>query len=190
MTERYYRIKQDIFDNYRIREEPPAPSFIRGVPITQPPATPILSRSNNLTDHPPAHLCGRSIPLMSRRLLTLLTELGVDNLDTYDAIIENPSSGDRWTDHVAFNVIGLYACADMASSQTTELVGGSDTMPALSDFQDLVLDEARLPDLLLFRLGESPSTLLVHERVLDAMEAVMDLEDWRVSIFEVPVTPG
>lgn len=49
---------------------------------------------------------GVAIKLMRKDVYTSLKKIGVTNIDTYEAIIENPYTGKDMTNYLAFNVVG------------------------------------------------------------------------------------
>jgi hypothetical protein len=89
-------------------------------------------------------------PLMRQDLLDALLEAGVDNLDVYRATVRDPVAAREWDNYWAFNVLGLVAA------------GVSD--PALT------IDESKTKGLLLFRLAEVPSIIVVDEIVRQAVQ--------------------
>jgi hypothetical protein len=107
-------------------------------------------------------------PVMSNDLVKVLTSAGVNNIQYFDAILVNPDSGHEYADYKAFNVVGLVAAADMTKS---ELMGTSDSSMGDVDFHALVLDESKARGLLLFRLAEKISAIVVHEKIKTAIEA-------------------
>lgn len=102
-----------------------------------------------------------SYVLMTDRLVTALGEAGVDNLQVFDAVIRDPRAESSVTNYKVVNVIGVVACADLGKSTYT-----SSGAPLIDvSFDSLVIDEKRAGGLLLFRLAESLSAIIVHERV-------------------------
>ena len=89
-------------------------------------------------------------PIIRQDLLDALQEAGADNLDLYRAIVRDPAAGQEWNNYWAFNVLGLVSA-------------GVET-PALE------IDESRAMGLLLFRLVEAPSIIVVDERVKNAVQ--------------------
>ena len=102
-----------------------------------------------------------SYVLMTNRLVDALHEAGVDNLQLFDAVISDPRTGSISADYKVVNVVGVVACADLGRSTYTA------TGTPLIDvsFDRLVIDPQRAGGLLLFRLAESLSAIIVHERV-------------------------
>ena len=91
-----------------------------------------------------------------------LKAAGVDNLQTYDAVIRDLTNGIEYKDYKAFNVVGKVAAADMGGST---MMGTSDITMIDADFDRLVLDEAKCEGKLLFRLAENVTANIVDERV-------------------------
>ena len=100
--------------------------------------------------------------IMSGRLLRALEESGVDNLQAFRAVLLGPESGRALDDYYIVIVVGAVSCADLGRSEYDPPPGP----PTISvAFERLVIDEARTGGALLFRLAESVSTILVHEKV-------------------------
>jgi hypothetical protein len=98
----------------------------------------------------------------SNRLIDSLHKAGVDNLQVYPLTIRAEASGREWTTHSVVNVIGKVSCADLSKSTFTAERG----RPVVdTDFERLVLDETAAAGLLLFRLAECISAVIVHDRV-------------------------
>jgi hypothetical protein len=138
-----------------------------------PPLQPIDMQTEPEREPPPriyAELYWVPIPLMSRRLITALRAAGVDNLQTFDTrLVTTQGQNPPPTDHyLAVNIVGLVAAADLQRSKTNPEI----TEKLISmDFHSLCVDEGQVKDLLLFRLAENITAVLVHERVKDAVES-------------------
>ncbi len=104
------------------------------------------------------------IPLFSNKLISILREAGVDNLDLYQAELHSPN-GEVYTDYKAVNIVGTVACADMGAS---EYMPG--TEPPLVRFSKLIIDEQKASNHKLFRLAERPLHILVSQSVKDALD--------------------
>jgi len=109
-----------------------------------------------------------TIPLMHEELIAGLMQAGVDNLDVYDAVILDEESGTEWTDFKAVNVVGKVAAANLGlsryfSRQPTPLIA--------VQFDSLAIDENKTDGLLMFRLAECVSAIVVHEKVRDTLKA-------------------
>ena len=109
-----------------------------------------------------------SIPVMRDDVLAALTAAGVDNIQSFDAVLVNPETGQRYANYKAYNIVGLVACADMGAS---ERMATTDSVIGDVDFRSLVIDERKTGGALLFRLAENVSAIVVHAQVRRAIEA-------------------
>jgi len=109
-----------------------------------------------------------TIPLMTKELLLALRASGVDNLDTYSVCIHDTKSGAVDDGYVAVNVLGVVAAANLSESVFRDPSGFS---RADLDFDKLVLSPARARGLLLFRLAECVTGLVIHASIRAALEA-------------------
>jgi hypothetical protein len=104
----------------------------------------------------------------SDRLRRVLHKAGVDNIDYYPLRIIREMTGDLYRTHHAANILDVIFCMDREKS----VLDIDDENPFHIWFIDhLVLKEERLGDSLCFRLGERPSTVIVHRHVKEAVEA-------------------
>lgn len=108
-----------------------------------------------------------TIPLMSAGLLAALGAAGVDNLDTYRVELRKRDGTLASNLYKAVNVIGVVSAANMAESTVAE---GLPVELIATSFDSIVIDEKKAGDLLMFRLAEAVTTLLVHERVKRHLE--------------------
>ncbi len=138
----------------------------------QPPPVPIVVRTETEDLDMPnvyAELYWNPIPLMTRRLLLALRGAGVDNLQTYETTLEsvqgtNPPAADHY---LAVNIVGRVAAADLGKSEINP-----DTLERIisTDFHSLSIDESKARELLMFRLAENITAVLVHEQVKEQVE--------------------
>jgi|SRR5882762_2759105 len=108
------------------------------------------------------------IPVIRDDVIEVLRGVGVDNIQYFDAVLKDPSTGKEHANYKAYNIVGVVACADM---QASELMGTSNSSMLDVDFHALVIDEAKTGGLLLFRLAEKVSAIVVHEKVKLSIEA-------------------
>jgi hypothetical protein len=149
-------------------KDDPARSWHSGTRFTQPPPQPIEVVVDEdfpglipeFTDVP--------LPLMTRRLVKALHEAGVDNLDTYKVVISDPTTGQKHQDHVAVNIIGKIAAADLRKSVYDASL--PERMISM-DFDSVVIDEKKTRGAFLFRLAESVNAIVIHEKVKEHLEA-------------------
>lgn len=108
-------------------------------------------------------------PLMTQKMVDVLVQAGVDNLQIFDAQIKIESTGQIIDDYKAVNIVGLISAADLGDSEfvTSPLAN----RPKFStSFDKLVVDEDKVNGALFFRMAESVSTILVHRSVKEALE--------------------
>ena len=105
---------------------------------------------------------GLPIPFMHNELYDALIVAGVDNLQVYDAVIRDLKRGIDHTEYKSFNIVGLVSAADMDASS---MMGTSDSTLMDVDFDRLMIDETKCQDLLLFRLAENITAIIVDEQV-------------------------
>ena len=109
----------------------------------------------------------RGILLFSDALISALHQAGVNNLDLYDCMLTNPKTKATYDNYKAANILGLVAAADMANSKYQAHSG----LLTDVDFDSLVIDESRARNLLMFRLAECVSGIVVNEHVKDVVDA-------------------
>lgn len=107
------------------------------------------------------------LPVMSKALLEVLEEAGVSNIDAYKAEIYNSDEQLVSDQYVIANIIGLVAAADLEKSKYDE--DQPNKIIAMS-FDALSIDAAKAHGFLMFRLAESPTTIVLHESVKEAIE--------------------
>lgn len=115
----------------------------------------------------------------SYRLREVLRSAGVDNIDYYPCVIENevtrqrlatfqdPVSSETHCYYKAANILDMIYCLDRDKS---ELEVDEEEPDEIWYIQDLKLLEDRIGDVLMFRLGEDPSIVVVHEKIKEAVE--------------------
>lgn len=179
----FYELKPDIYARSGVLEEPRIPgfmdTFITGAKLVGRPPVPMVFRSNFDNNDPPRGFEGMTIPLWSRDFVELLRNTGVDNFDLYDAVI-NGEAGAHWTGYHAANVLGAVAAADMSKSRFTEIMSAPSGIP-FARFHNLVIDAKRAAAFNMFRLAESPSTLVVSDRVTQALARNPRPRGWGVT---------
>jgi|SRR6185437_4307890 hypothetical protein len=109
-----------------------------------------------------------SIPIMREDLLEVLRQAGVDNLQTFPALVTDLDGRHR-TDYKAVNIVGLVSAADMARSTLMET---ADDLLGV-DFEGLVIDERLTGGALLFRLAEAANAIVVHRSVRNRVLGVI-----------------
>jgi len=143
-------------------------SWALGEPFTSPLPNPItleLVPIDDFQGNPPEMFDGY-ICLMSTRMVKVIQTAGADNLDVYPAILEDKVNN-RHFDYQAVNIVGLMAVADLQKSIWENLDGEAkfDT-----HFSETVIDASKARGQLIFRMAESTDTIIIHERVKEALE--------------------
>jgi hypothetical protein len=132
-------------------------------PITYEFGLPVSREAENLK----ALYTSESIPLMRDDLVEALQVAGVSNLELFPASITNPETGEVFSNYKAFNLVGLVACADESKST---LMGTTEFRKLDTDFDGLVIDEAKANGLLMFRVAECVTAIAIHESVKQKIE--------------------
>lgn len=169
----YYLIDDDddyYEDSGHIMEYPQMPSnisFNSGARIASVLKTPLKFRMDPEWGSDPMLIMGVEIPLFHKDFVMELNKLGVDNIDTYDAEIENPYTNSVLKEYYAVNIIGIVAAADLSKSKFRSF----SNPPAIDTvFTDLKIDESKVKGLLMFRMAESVTDIVVHEKVKKGLE--------------------
>ena len=183
----FYRIKPDIYGRSGVLGEPRIPgfddTFITGSKLVGQPPVPLIFPSNFDARDPPRGFEGMTIPLWSSDLVELMLSIGVDNFDLYDAVIVG-EAGVRWAGYHAVNVLGAVDAADMSKSNFLEIMTAPSGTP-FARFQNLVIDTKRVGSLDMFRLAQDMSTLVVSERVTQALGSNPRPGGWGITAFPV-----
>lgn len=107
-----------------------------------------------------------NVPLMSKKLKETVQGAGVDNLNFYPVALRNTETGETY-EYFAFNLIGLVDAVDLGKSTITSQDGD---FLGDSSITDLAVNEAAARELLMFRLKQKFSVILVHRKVKEAIE--------------------
>ena len=112
--------------------------------------------------HMPDFLKGAIMPILHDDVIEAMLEAGVNNIDIYPTRINDPESGEIFSNFKAINITGLVATADM----TRSMPEAHDNTPKVN----ASFNDSKALDVLLFRLTESHNTILVHEKLKDFIE--------------------
>lgn len=158
----YYELTIDPFYKHGIFEPEGLPwdlNLISGGVITEQVEKPFpfVTKAEAGDDLPDFWDAGA--PAMSKRFVELLEGAGVDNLQTFPAIVESKTDGTVWEGFYLVNILGRIKCADFGRSVYSELFPGS------FEFEELAIDAEKAKGALLFRLQESPDVILMHKSV-------------------------
>lgn len=151
---------------------PPNPSltdlWLAGRRFAQPLETPLTVRIRPGSEDGVLLDYFGTARLMSDRLVETLRSAGVDNLDTYDAVIRSKDGSVERVGYKAFNLLGVVRAAELSS---TEFLQGTDSRLIDGSISSLTIDTQKARGLLMFRLAEYVGAVIVHERVKQAIEA-------------------
>ena len=115
----------------------------------------------------PRELLDTTLPIMSRRLKDVFDSLGIDNIDYYPVLLENITLGINY-EYFAFKLIGKIAAVDLAKS---EIMTYKNLQPiGDASVYSMAIDEGKARGLMIFRLAEDLSAIMVHDRVVDAIK--------------------
>lgn len=188
-ADKYFELLPDIFGNAGADIVQPLPErvyFCVGEMVDAKKLPPVLEFTTNLSAaDPPRALLGIEIPVMSDEFIAALTACGVSNLQTFPAMLKSEVDGSTWTNYKAVNVVGLVFCADLDRSiyQKMMALPGAGSPPLLS-ISELKIDTSKAKGALMFRLGETGTTLMLNGKVVDKLFAMRSDDDWGISVFD------
>jgi hypothetical protein len=148
-----------------INRAPQEHSWVTGQGLDSPPEKPLEITMDG--DGIMMPMFDRGILLFRDDLIQAMESAGVDNLDCYDTVLIDPVAKVQYDNYKAVNIIGLVAAADLTKSEYTAPSGAAliDT-----DFDSVVIDEEKAMGLLMFRMAECVSAIVIHEKVKNYIE--------------------
>lgn len=114
---------------------------------------------------PPREFRDIGIPVMSDRLYQVLVSCGVDNLEVFPVVLRNTSTEQKYK-YYAYKIYDVAPLMDMTESEYETY---RNTEPA--SIHKFVADESKAHGLLMFRMAESVTAIVVHESVKNAIQA-------------------
>ena len=147
----------------------PESSWIDGVLITCDVHKPFRVRTRSGHEYKMLEFYSDDMA-MRADLVEALREAGVDNLQAYDLII-NKESGEEITNYKVVNIIGVVSAVDYGKT-TFNPDNPSRFIDASID--SLAIDPHKASGLLMFRLKESITTILIHASIKQYLEARRD----------------
>jgi len=103
------------------------------------------------------------IPLIRNDLLEGLLEAGVDNIQTFDALIHHPELGEIQGKYLAFNILGIIATSSEAAEVMQHYVELEFETDEISGIQS---DFSMIPDeLLIARFADRMGRIIVSDRL-------------------------
>lgn len=117
---------------------------------------------------PPKELEDLGICIMSERLHSAVVSSGVDNIDFFPAVLTNTSTGEKYR-YYAYKLVGLVSLMDSSQSEYETYRNSEPVMD--TTIHSFVPDESKPHGLLMFRMAESLTAIVVHESVKKVIEA-------------------
>lgn len=185
---KFYELQPDIFAKYvpkLVSALSDDVSFVNGTIIGDAISLPMIFVTGHSAQEKPKDLHNELTPIMSDELISTLHAAGVSNLQTFPAELRSRVDGTVWTNYQAVNVIGLISCADLTASEFTHIIDrpGEGSLPLLA-FESVKIDPNRTRGALLFRLAESPGTIIVESSVVEYLRARRTDEEWGMTLDE------
>ena len=97
--------------------------------------------------------------VFSLEFIDALRSVGIDNFDTYHALITNPDTGAKFENYRAVNILGRVSCADLSASKYDELADSY-------VMRRLVIKPEKTRGAYMFRLHEDAMQILVSDCVV------------------------
>jgi hypothetical protein len=145
--------------------------WMTGEVLRRAVANPVVFRTNPAYPGTLKPMYEGTILLMRDDLLQRLLSAGVDNLQTFPAVIRDEEGKLEHKNYKAVNIVGLVSCANMAESERMDPEDDTELIDV--DFESLVIDESKTGGALLFRLAEAASAIIVHRSVRAGVEGAV-----------------
>jgi len=166
----YYKMIVNQMVETFISEEPAwakKHQFMTGNLISDEPGKPLEFKIGSYGEAGPLDFHEQIIPVLSKRFLNALYEIGIDNIQAFPAILIDESER-SWGDYFAVNILGIISCANLDKSSYTNIGAG------VIDIEYLIIDYGKTDSTLLFRLAEDPSIIVIHEKIFDKLDSFID----------------
>ncbi len=145
--------------------------WISGERIVAPPTIELVGDSNSPTTLSDVLLTGFELEVLSPRLVSLLADMGIQNVQYLPITIIDRKTKNKETSYRIANILGAICCLDLDNSDYRR-APGSTVFLRVSEFRIHTDKIVALPGMreppLLFRLGEFKWHILVHESVKEA----------------------
>jgi hypothetical protein len=139
--------------------------WLAGHKFRRPPKEPVIVTIQEGEEHADRLPYWVAPNVMSDAFYKALCDAGVDNLDVYDAILRSEDGTVEYKGFKAYNILGLIRAADLSKTQFSP---GSRLIDA--SIESLAIDADKAMGILMFRLAENVSAVMVHERVKRVIE--------------------
>jgi hypothetical protein len=185
----YHHIDSANDSDYQVTREPEMPDeqdFVYGKKFKGKVPKPLVFEVDYPTRKDVPHFIGETIPVFSDALVKVFRSAGVDNFQTFPAVLRN-EKGTEWDGFQVFHEVGLIAAASFDKSEYDMIMEGdpAGVSTPLAGFRLLVLDRKKTRNVAMFRLAESPDTLLIHDRVLAHIKKNSPPDGWGFDATEV-----
>jgi hypothetical protein len=164
----------------------PKVRWLSGLPHTVPIPTPLEIELKDEYGTVLADIIDSKPLLMSNKLIDGLRQAGVDNFDTYEAVLIDKKRNKKFKDYSAVQIIGRLKAVDMQASKFQDPTNAGHT---IVEFEDIKLDEEKTHDLFMFRLHETVTTIVIHEKVKRVLENI-DLKYVTIAPLGTKVIPA
>jgi hypothetical protein len=196
MNKLYHIIEQSYNDCAEITSESPlgfAPdssfvSLLAGIPI--PVAAPKIFEFEidcEEGETPKHFIRGHGTLVISDALLNALRMAGVDNFESWPAILRDPSTNRTWEKYHAFNEIGLLDAALLKDCEYDVIMGGNERIPPLFGFKKVVFSAEKVMDAKMFRIPQSPRDLYISHEVMTDLNKLAPPEGWDLQTTDIEV---
>jgi hypothetical protein len=140
---------------------------MHGSPVNQPKTELVYTLDPDRIGNLKAMYEAPECPIIRDDLVDALLSAGVDNLQLFDAVVKDPTTGKEYRNYKAFNIVGVISATDFNGST---LMQTTDSKMIDVDFDSLSIDENKARPFKLFRLAESVNAIIVSDVVRDAIE--------------------
>jgi hypothetical protein len=142
--------------------------WVFGERLAAPPVGPLDYVLASDHQEPPYLLYELPHPLIRKSLLEQIVAAGVDNVETFDAVLHHPLAGVLPNEYVAFNIIGLIATTELAARAMQSYV---EFEFQTDEVEGLIPDYSRIPPgILLARFADRMGRILVSNSLRDRID--------------------
>ena len=183
----YCKVRENMKFVHSVGDFPELPEdicFLSGEWVNIKPKSPFIVEVDVEKGETPGHYFKKSVPILSKAFISVLTEVGIDNFQTFPVTLRNSKSGEEWHDYYAFNVLGLLDSMDMKNSTFDELMEGDieDGVAELLHVTDMKIDENKTKGILMYRDIRDPVDIIFDERITDIFRVNKPEGGWRITV--------
>lgn len=187
---KYYQIYNNRYLDYGITSGPNLPDdgcIMAGTTIEANDLPELVYEINVPDDEACPHFMSGRTLIVSELFIKVLQSEGINNFQTFPAILINPDTQKKITGYFLFNVLTLVSAANLDRSSFDMLMEGDEEgvgVPLVA-FNQLSLDSEKICGLRLFRLAEDPTVLIVDENIKLALEQNRPEKGWGIMLEEL-----